>query len=223
MSSISSIYGNSLSLSQVTSASTTSQQGADSDGDNDGSRVGSSAKGGSFASAVIQALSQLGVSAVPLTTSGTSADATASATTNTGSTASAKQDPQQALGVFLHDLFTALHGDQSNSSDPNQTADASGTSGHHHHHGGGLSKIESQLQNLIQQLSSSSNSTNPTGSSTDATGTSNSATATLQSDFQNLLDSVGASGNQTSLSSFLSSIASNLQGSNPGLNVSAKA
>jgi hypothetical protein len=77
---------------------------------------------------------------------------------------------------------------------------------------------------LIQQLSSSnsSSSTGATNSTASTTGTTDSTTSALQQDFQNLLASFGANGNQTSLTSFLQAISSNLQGNNPGLNVSTK-
>ena len=66
--------------------------------------------------------------------------------------------------------------------------------------------MESKLQNLIQQLSSSST----TGSSS-----FNSTTAALQQDFQNMLSALGASGSQASLGSFLQSLSQNLAGASP--------
>ena len=53
--------------------------------------------------------------------------------------------------------------------------------------------------------------------------TAGSATSALQTDFQNLLGSFGATGGNATLTNFLQAVAQNLQGSNPGLNVSAKA
>jgi len=239
MTSINSLFGNNFNLSPVSSTNAVSPQSSDSDGDSDGSTsTGRTGRGGFFASAVTQALSQLGISAVPATSASSSTDASASSTTTDGSTTSSTQDPQKALGVFMHDLFAALRGDSTSQSsgssstggadsdgDNDGSSAASGASGHHQHHGG-ASAIESKLQTLIQQLSAASNpsSSNSSSTGTAATSGGTSADATLQTDFQNLLNALGASGNQTSLPSFLTAISNNLQsGSNPGLNVSLKA
>lgn len=224
MSSINGISGSSYAVAQIalTRSSGRGSGGADRDGDNDGSGVSAAAtKGGLFSSAIAQALAQLGVSA-----------AASPASTSVVGAASSTQDA--ALKTFMHDLFAALHslsGGQSNAAGASQTAanadaDSDGDNGGsgapgapeaakgRGRHGGGLSTIENHLQTLIQQLSSSSTTT--------AAAVSNSALSSLQSDYQNLLGSVGASGNQASLASFLGAIAGNLQGSNPGLNVSTK-
>lgn len=195
-------------ISQPGSFGQTSSVGTDRDGDGDNSNAGGVSRRGGFASAISQALSQLGVSG----TSGSS-----SSTSSTGST-SATQDPQQAIRTFMHDLFSALRStnggtstsaasgsDSDGDQDGSGTSAVSSTSGRHY----GASGIESKLQSLIQQLSSSSDS------SSSGTSSSNSALAPLQQDFQNMLGALGASGSQATLGSFLQSLSQNLQGANP--------
>jgi hypothetical protein len=114
-------------------------------------------------------------------------------------------------------------------------------SGHHHHHGGGgVGKLESGIQDILQQLSSASGATaaasaNSTGAAANTTGTTASTTgitgvtgtsgsangtiATLQTSFNNLLSADGISGSSTTLSSFLQSLEQNLQGSSVSGNV----
>lgn len=224
MSSINGILGSNYAVAPIalTRFSGHGNGGADRDGDHGGSGVSAAArKGGLFSSAIVQALAQIGVSA-------------AASPANASAVGAASSTQDAALKTFMHDLFAALHslsGGQSNAAGASQTAsnagadsdgdsDGSGTPGAAEavkgrgRHGGGLSTIENNLQTLIQQLSSSSTTT--------AAASSNSALSSLQSDYQNLLGSVGASGNQASLASFLGAIAGNLQGSNPGLNISTK-
>jgi hypothetical protein len=214
-----------ITSTQFLGISSVNSGAQDSDGDNDGSRVsGASGNGGKFASAINQALSQFGISS-----------AAASTTTGASSTAST-QDPQQALTSFMQNLFAALHGGtQSTAANTNQAAgrsdsdgdnDGSSTSavsgatgnGHHHHHGGGVSKLEGDLQNLIQQLSSSSGQS-ASGSSTSGSTSSNSALDALQQSFNSLLSANGVSGGNASLSSFLQSLSQDLQGAPPTGNV----
>jgi hypothetical protein len=219
MSSINGIYGNSFNVSQVSPYNPASQTGP-INGSSQAS--GNPTQGNAFVSAIEQALAQLGISpATPNKANGSSASNSA-------------QDPGQALAAFMHDLFAAMQGQGAASATASTDSDGdssvtaaigaasastpavSGMSGQHHHHGGGAGAIEAKLQNLIAQLSSSGTGT--------ASGTASSpAISTLQQDFQNLLTSSGASGNQTSLASFLQSLSQNLQGSNPGLNVSTSA
>jgi hypothetical protein len=233
MSSINSLFGGVGTLNPYASNSPVNR-GADSDGDNDGSRGARGiGKGGAFSSAIMQALSQIGVTGVSSTSSTSGSGSTATSTSGTssdgttGSTSASGTDPQQALQTFMHDLFAALHAqgaqnttagtgtDSDGDNDGSGASSASGTGGGRHYHGG-LSKIENSLQNLIQQLSSTD-----TSSTASASGSTDSA---LQQDFQNLITAMGGTGNQASLSDFLKSIATNLQnGSNPGLNISASA
>lgn len=179
-------------LSQVGSRSQVAGAGKDGDGDNDGSSPGRVSRKGEFAAAISQALSQLGVTG-------------ASSTNSTAAT----QDPKQAIGAFMHDLFSALKSQGSGAdSQDGGVAGVSGASGQKY----GANNIESQLQSLIQQLSSSSS-----GSS--GSSSSNSASAPLQQDFQNMLSALGASGSQVTLGSFLQSLSQNLQGANPVGNI----
>jgi hypothetical protein len=221
--SISSISGNnsaiySTQLSDLTSVNSNTQ---DSDGDNDGNRISGAVGGGKFASAISQALTQLGVT--PATASNSS-DASGTSTS---------QDPQQALASFMQSLFAALHAQSgtqaatsNNSAADNSSAVGSVTSattttnnnavagtageGHHHHHGGGgMGKLEGGLQNLIQQLSSSGQ--DASGSSTSSSSSSSTLDA-LQQSFNNLLSADGASGSNVSLTSFLQSLSQGLEG-----------
>ncbi|GBG12581.1 uncharacterized protein NMK_0112 [Novimethylophilus kurashikiensis] len=232
MSSINSLFGGVGSLNPYASNSQVNR-GRDGDGDNDGNRGARGiGKGGAFASAIMQALSQMGVtgasSASSTSGSGTSTTASTDGTTSDSTTTSSTTDPQQALQTFMHDLFAAMHAqgaqnttasagtDSDGDNDGSSASAAQGVGGGRHYHGG-LSKMENGLQNIIQQLS--------TGDSSSATGTSNSSVSALQQDFQNLMTAMGGStSNQASLSDFLKSIATNLQnGRNPGLNISASA
>jgi hypothetical protein len=79
--------------------------------------------------------------------------------------------------------------------------------------------MESDLDSLIQKLSSSSSSS----SSTDGTASSDSSTSELEGSFQNLLTALGASsGNSDSnstLTKFLQALETRMQGMSPAGNV----
>ncbi len=216
--SISGISSNSYTFPQVTQTGSSLQA---NNVDAVGGRVsgaGASGGPGGFLNAVFEALSQAGVSGAPSTTAAAGADATTS------------KNPLQALGAFMHELFAALHAQGGHSAgqgdgdrDAGVASAASGSSavsGISHGKGGGLATMESNLQNLIQQVSSSASSASPTDSTT-TTGTSTTSTAAasstnptalLQQDYQNLLSSLGVTGNSSSLSGFLQSLSQNLQG-----------
>jgi hypothetical protein len=188
--------GSTTVLTQEFFSSTTSVQGRDSDGDNDGSRVAGSG-GGRFASAISQALTQIGVT--PPDASSASAGATSATSTDTSPT----QDPKQAERAFAQALFSALQGQ---SGAPGQTEGPHKGGGGHHHHGGGggaggASKIESGLQNLIQQLGASGTPTS-----------GDSALTALQTSFNNLVTANGGNSSSASLTSFLQDLSQNLQG-----------
>ncbi len=167
------------------------------------------AQGGTFASAIKQAL----------TTLGTGTPSGIAATSAAAGSASA-QSPQQALNAFMQNLFASLQSQNGHTSQAAQLAVGASSAvsgvtgmagvsaatghGHHFHHGGGM---EGKLQSLIQQLSSSATSA-PAGSS----GSSNSADAALQQSYQGLLSAQGATGNPASLTGFLQLLAQNLQG-----------
>jgi hypothetical protein len=209
-----------INSTQFLGISSTNSGAQDSDRNNQGSRLsGASGVHGKFALVVSQALSHLGISF-----------GASSSTSDTSSTTST-QDPQQALDSFMHNLFAALHGNgtaQSTISSTNQAAggsdsggdnDGGGTSavsgtsgnGHQQHYGGWVSNLESNLQNLIQRLSSSS-SQGASDSSTAGSSSSNSALDALQQSFNGLLSANGVSGGNASLSSFLQSLSQDLQG-----------
>jgi hypothetical protein len=181
--------------------------GGDSDGDNDGSRASGAdrTKGpAAFMDSVFQALSQAGVTG--------SSSSTSSGDSSSGSNSSSSQNPVQALGAFMHDLFAALQSQGGSDGTANGVSGAHG--GHHHHHGGGMAQMESNLQGLIQQVSSSSaNSTSDSSASATTTATtSTSATTALEQSYQNLLSSLGATGSSSSLGGFLQALSQNLQG-----------
>lgn len=244
--SINAISSNNYALSQINQLGNTRQarRGGDNDGDNDGSRItgagGSSGGPGALIASIFQALSQAGISG----TSAASTDTgTASAATGTSSASAAStpaQDPLQALGAFMHNLFAALQGqggqtaqgaqttaqgssdgdgDSDGSANEKASTAVSGATGSGRHHSGNLAKLESNLQSLIQQLSTSPSAAPTTGSSeavsasggTPSTAATNAA-APLQQSYQNLLSALGASGKASSLGNFLQALSQNLQG-----------
>jgi hypothetical protein len=179
-------------------------------------------------SAVVQALSQVGIS-VP-----SSATAATGATTATqGSTAAASStasSASQALQNFLNNLYASLNA-QSAGSPSQSDATANGSSstpstrGGHHHHGHG--HMGSALQNLIDQLNGSTASgTVASGSTATGTGaTSASGLASLQQSFTTLAQASGSSGSsQPQLGAFLNALKTDLPGrSSAGALVSALA
>jgi len=197
MSTIDSLFGN-TATNQINPSASANQGiiGAASN-DNDGN----------FASAIAQALAQIGV--VPATIGVTDPSTTASSTTATSTT-----QAQQELQTFLQDLLNNLQSQNSTTTASNSSiSGATGaTHAHHHHHGGG------GLDSLIQELDASSSSTSDsliadslTGTTaTGGSSTASSSVSTLQQDFQNLLSSVGTSSNQVSLSDFLKTVSNNL-------------
>ena len=207
-------------LNAASSSNQGARIGTDRDGDNDGGRV-SRPSGGGLASAVNQALSQIGVSA----SSGSAA---------TGST-TPTPDPMQASSAFMHNLFAALQSqgsgqprtaqggaDSDGDNDGGSTSGVSGATGGGRHHGGGAGSIASKLQSLIQQLSASSQGTSnstPTSLSTSASGATDPALTALQQSFQDLLSAQGVSGSQATLGSFLQALAQDLPGTKPTGNI----
>lgn len=128
--------------------------------------------------------------------------------------------------------ITINEGGASNSTSGANSATQSGfgssaVSGYRHHSDGGAGKLESGIQSLINQLSSSSSSSNNGGtgatgstssttsgsSSSGTSSSSNSALSALQSSFNTLLSTDGISSNNATLTGFLQSLANNLQSS----------
>lgn len=146
------------------------------------------------------------------------------------STTTSQEQVAQALMAFEKNLFAALQAQNSEvtgttssattsatNTDPNvaatnaavvanpgQTAAMHGH--HHHHHGGGQggSQFSSELSSLISQTSQSNG-----GNSTDT----NNPVVGLDQSIKNLLSTLGVSGNNASLNSFLQSMSSSMQAS----------
>ncbi len=213
---ITSIYQTTLYVGSTSTAT-------DSDGDNDGSgasgTVGQAGQHGFFSASVLQTFSQFESGNNTSSVNGSTSSSSAS-----GNNVSTTQTPQeQALSAFMHDLFAALR-EQSAQSYSNQGAsqgnvdsdgdyDGSGTSNVSGYGSRGLAKLVGELQSLAQQLS-------PTGANGQSASNTSTAITTLQSDFQNLMTSLGgASGTTPSLSVFLQSLAQNLQTGNSTGNI----
>ena len=157
-------------------------------------------------------------------TPGTTANA--GSATESAPAATSPQQVAQALLAFEKNLFDSLQlqnksqnatstpgptsGTASDSNPPSVTTsiaqptvnNATGQTQHHHHHHGGGSSLNSELNALIAQNSQSSN----------AASSGNSANGLDQS-FKSLLSTLGVSGNNASLNSFLQAMSSNMQSS----------
>ena len=83
-------------------------------------------------------------------------------------------------------------------------ATAQGHHHHHHHSGQGGGQLNSELSALIGQTSTDAN-----GATTAAATGSGSATAGLDQSFKNLLTTLGVTGNNASLNSFLQNLSTN--------------
>ena len=155
----------------------------------------------------------------------------------TTSTATSAQIAQ-ALSAFEKNLFESLRAQDSAPADgsapaastasataPTSTADASATpaaaastgtppvGGHHHRHGGGAetAKLGAELGSLIAQTSASVAQNGTAAASADPAATAAAGTtANLDQSFKNLLSTLGVSGNNASLNSFLQAMKSNL-------------
>ncbi len=167
-------------------------------GDSDGDRGKESAGKSNFMNAVINALDQ--------TLSGSSGSSGSTHSTHKPSTSTTTtQDPQVALQGFLQNLYSSLS--QVSDSKPADQGVSSVAS----HHG---SHLASELQNLMQQLSSASGSSSSGGSS---------SLSHLDSSFQNLVSSInsaqgqGATAAQPTLQAFLQNL---MQDVGNGQNVS---
>lgn len=221
-------------------------------GDDSTGAPGSVSGSGKFADAINQTLAQLGVSA-----SGASSGGSGSATDGS----SGASDPGTAASSFADNLFAALQGQigaqagaqgaaggdagsssavsgvgAAGASGASGAAAVSGGGGHHHHGGGGGGKVAGGLQNLIQQLSTSSDSVassstdsstvggSSTASATDAVGSTPATAASGGSALQNSYNALvaangGSSANAPSLTQFLQTLSQNLQGAPTSGNV----
>ncbi len=195
--------------------------GAGGDGDGDGSRSGAAGQVGGFASAISQALSQIGVTIPSSSSSSNSAtsSSTSGSSSATGTPSATDTSAQQALGNFLQSLFAALQAQGQSlaslgSSNSSITGVHAGGRGHHHHGSGGAGQIQTELQSLIQQLTTASGTpgTSGTTGSSSATSALGAADTALQQSFQNLLTTTqGVTGSQANLTTFLQSLAQNMQ------------
>ncbi|HJV50224.1 MAG TPA: hypothetical protein VJ652_02120 [Noviherbaspirillum sp.] len=204
------ISGISSSLSSVFQLNQTSgvkhSSGQRETGEVQGDRPPGPPPGGGLADAIIQALSDIGVTGQSSTDS-SSTDSSSTASSDSSSASADSQSIAQAFGAFMHNLIGALR----SQSESGATADGSQgssdtvaqTQGARHHHGA-AGNIQSDLQSLIQKLSSSSGSTD-----SDSTGSTQSS---LQQSFSNLLSTLGASNSDATVNKFLAALQSNLQG-----------
>ena len=155
--------------------------------------------GSDFMKAIEQALSQMGLNlnpqspSSPQTTSGTDNDGSSSSSSVTGNS-------RQALHAFMHDLFNTLKTVQAQTSGTTSSNTASGSYS---------SNLTNGIQDIINALGGSSPATGTTASTTQ-----NGNLTTLQSDFQNLVTSLGGSpstGTQSSdLQTFLQNLVQNI-------------
>jgi hypothetical protein len=179
-----------------------------------------------FVTAIQNAFASLGISldGSSTTTSSTASSSTTDASSTSSTDTSSTSD---AVTTFLQNLLAALQS-QSPQSASSSTADASTTASDqsaqtsavkhgHHHHGG---KLEGDLQSLISQLTTSSDSTtngSPTSTGTTDTTSGTSATGSLSS-LENSFDAVLAqngiatTSDTDTLATFLKSLASSLHG-----------
>jgi hypothetical protein len=162
--------------------------------------------------AVMELLSQIGVSADGSTSSATSSatsttsSAAASASTATSSTSgsqasgtSSDADIQQALQAFMHSLFAALHAQKGSGAGQSTDSCAGGS--------GGSDATSVSATAAATTTSSSTGSTSTGSSSTDST------LSNLEQSFQNLVSAVGGTdGSTTALNNFLSALASKMDG-----------
>ena len=181
---------------------------SNSNGDKDGSRV--SGTGGShhhhgdgaFMQDVMQSLQSLG-----LNVSGNNASSTTPTSSTTPSVSATSNNVSQALHTFMHDLHQALR--QSGSTQqPSSTTDTDSDSDSDN------SSVSSSVQNGYSNFASNLQSLIGSLNNTSGTPASNSTDATLQTDFSNLVSSMGGSTSSTSptLQNFLSNLETNVAG-----------
>jgi hypothetical protein len=177
---------------------------SNSNGDKDGSRVSGTGGGhhhhggGAFMQDVMQSLQSLG-----LNVSGNNASSTTPTSSTTPSVSATSNNIGQTLHTFMHDLHQALR--QSGSTQqPSSTTDGDGDN----------SSVSSSAQNGYSNFASNLQSLIGSLNNTSGTPASNSTDATLQTDFSNLVSSMGGSTSSTSptLQNFLSNLETNVAG-----------
>lgn len=218
MTTISGISSSLLSVFQLNQTSGVKQasgaSGQCETGDVQGNRPPGPPPGGGLADAIMQALSDIGATGQSSSDGSSSSTGTSSSsdssTASTASTASAdSQSIAQAFGAFMHNLIGALHaqsesGTAADASQDSGNGDVAQVQGGHHHHGG-PGNIQSDLQSLIQKLSSSSSDS----TSSDSTS---STPSSLQQSFSSLLSALGASNGDATLNKFLQALQNDLPG-----------
>ena len=194
--SISSLFAVGQLLSQLTAPSSTNQTSAAAAGSPTSSVPTGVTQPGTFATALAQALRQVGLT-------GTASGVTASGS----SAATASSAGSQALQAFTQSLYAALAAQNPTATQAGAAAQpGTGTSvgsGGHHHHGHGL---RGEIASLIQQLDASN--AGGASSSTPATGT---PLANLQQNYTHLVSALGgSSASGATLDNLLRSLAANL-------------
>ena len=172
----------------------------------DGNRPVERHSGGGLIDAIMESLSQAGVGQTSSTDN--SGSSTSSDTSGTA------QNAVQAFGNFMQNLMGALHAQSASGEQPPN--DIGGVE--RHGHSGGPQKMESNLESLITQISSSDSSTSISGT-TSASDSSSTSRSDLEQSFSTLVSALSGSSNSTSLESFLETLASKLQSNGPSGNV----
>lgn len=159
----------------------------------------SNSGGGNTLMQVLQeTLGQMGLSMAPPPPPGGAGNAGGSSNCSTSSNST--EDPRQALGKFMHELFAALK-PESNSTGGGTSTPATAAPSY--------SSLSAKIGDLIQELGANS--------STASASSPNSTLSTLQSDFNNLVSAIqGASGN--SASSSANSTSGSTQGASDSTN-----
>lgn len=124
--------------------------------------------------------------------------------TSNSATASSPEDQAQALASFMQQLMAALYAQNTQASGTDGDNDGSDDAikGSRRHH----QDPQADLQSLLAQLAAT----------TDRSDASTSASrSALQQSFQTLVGAFGASGNDATLTNFLQTLASGMQGVSP--------
>jgi len=170
-------------------------------------------------------------------TSSAAIDASGTATTNSSGASSSTSDQiAQALAAFEKNLFDSLQAqdnsggaaatnaasaapaattapDTANAVQTAATAAPLTSPGHHHHHGGDNAKLGAELSSLIAQTSTASTD----GSTTTSAPAAATSMTSLDQSFKTLLGTLGVSGNNASLNTFLQAMSANMQSRGAGI------
>lgn len=170
--------------------------------------------GGKLDSAVLQALSDIGIVTGDSSSSDSSTTTGDSTSTDTGTSNIAS-----AFQSFMHTLMSTLHAQSASGQTDSSSGSDSSTVGQVQGDRpppppGGAGRMESDLESLIQKLSSSSTDS--------SSSTADSGTSDLQSSFQNLLTALGATSSAdtgSTLNKFLQALETRMQGASSSGNV----